>query len=290
MINGTCCRRNFEGHVTGTIRVASVLEANGGLGGYNGGKGGDIKIYTESWFDVAWSHDVELIGYQNVSLYGGDGSWDGGRGGCVELAVNSYLSYDLVNELDIMAGGGDGASGLGGSGGCVNIFNNPFILFTTQQLFGTLTNSGAIDVSDGDGVYGVRDDWGQYVYMTSGGTLVNSGAIMATGGNGSVGGCGGEVDMESYWGDATNSAQVNGSGGAASGYAGCFYLLAQGHFANSGSLYFDGGSPYGEGGYVELKGGDGDDGNTAPLISVVGDSGIIIINLVNVTPADKTLP
>jgi hypothetical protein len=303
-IDVTSTATNGSTNRTGLIQVASMIQANGGEGMASGGMGGQIRIETLAGDDVAPSHNIELIGYQSIDLNGADGSQNGGCGGSVLLftqeKINNgygYFAGPILNEVDIFAKGGNGAGGTGGSGGSVTMQTSGSLSNGST----TLVNSGAIDISDGGGAYGVNEtDAAQAVNLLGLDDVDNSGAITANGGDALmdlIGGTGGKVMFISNAGNATNAAEVSAAGGTgpqSGGMGGAFELKAEKLATNSANLLFNGGNALGAGGKVEMDSGDRPTVNTAALITVAGgtngNNGLILIDMWDVTPIDGTLP
>ena len=187
----------------------------------------------------------------------------------------------------------------------------------------TITNSGNIDITDGDGAYGVVDEEyypqamtmerdriqlpagylfeGRHFVMILGlDDVENSGTIDANGGNAALdlwGADGGDIIIVSGLGNASNLNTVSAFGGNGpdnGGNGGSFQLLAEMKATSSGSLNFYGGTDWGDGGMVRIDSGERPSVNTALLITVAGSThgvnGNIYIDGWDVTSAGGTLP
>ncbi|MEN6446818.1 MAG: Ig-like domain-containing protein [Syntrophaceae bacterium] len=319
--------RDAEGRGTGLIQVTNDIAANGGMGEASGGCGGKIKIETTmAYIDVAPTHDVELIGYQTIDVSGGYGSQFGGHAGSLALytsekdrRIPEYYAGSILNETDVLAVGGNGPGNKGGSGGHV------LMVTCGDEADGaaTITNSGNIDITDGDGAYGVVDEEyypqamtlerdriqlpagylfeGRHFVMILGlDDVENSGTIDANGGNAALdlwGADGGDIIIVSGLGNASNLNTVSAFGGNGPDYGGdggSFQLLAEMKATNSGSLNFYGGTDWGDGGMVRVDSGERPSVNNALLITVAGSThgvnGNIYIDGWDVTSAGGTLP
>ena len=229
-----------------------------------GGRAGSVDIYNElgygggNSFGGTRDQRVALLGYRAINANGGDGTYagDGARsyGGVAMYADSSANSTtnevtfgSVSNEVAVNAAGGNGStSGSSGYGGRVTLaasgndysgyggyggYGGPVALLdpvSTPDLVGeaNVTNSGAINVSGGDGgeFGGWAGDTGLFAY---GGMATNSGAVEATGGKGDdFGGRGGDIEIVAA-NAATNQAalSVDGGNGALFGGDGGFIAV-----------------------------------------------------------------
>jgi hypothetical protein len=304
----------------GPVRIAGDISLSGGTGA-NGGDGGQITVQNRySSDDARQTGTIEFVGYKGekgISLNGGNGKKGGGMGGAFFAFTESSIingnvqpAGSVVNDIAVHSKGGNSlSSGDGGSGGIVVIEAEG----SASSENTVVINSGDMDVSGGNGIANGGDSGGVSLYGHA--LIKNTALIIASGGYasgaGGAGGAGAGDSLEfisSY--DVLNHGKIiavggNGSGtGASGGNVGDIIMYAGNRVTNSGSVSANGGNAKGaakngNGGTVDLFSEKAATDNHGTLISVVrgsgggkgtGINGHILIDWVDITPQDGTLP
>ena len=302
----------------GTIRIGADIALDGGNGSTDGGDGGDCSISTSGPVinSIPPSNLVELVGYRSLSLNGGDGGNNGGNGassihlltlGFTMMTGEYWDAGALTNEAVLNANGGDGVLGTGGAGGAIE--------FNAQNAYGEnafFNNSGDINAAGGSGSSGGAS---RQVRFYSFREMTNTGDVTVTGGNATGNGTaagnaltGDFVMTVNGYGDIINRGDVYASGGDATGTTssggtvGIIVIYAADVVNNYGRVYANGGASTdgtsSSGGLVDFRSGlIGETVNRASIITVEGGTGAtppatgtILIDMIDVTPADGTLP
>lgn len=184
------------------VRNELEIHSAGGAGtgaGSGGGDGGTVEVSTNSFANF------------------GKITTDGGAG--VDLGGNAdfilFNAKAVINNADLSAKGGAAGNATLGVGG--------FGSFIGMDGSDLVSNSGAVDVSGGDGPLTAGS--GGTVHLDAIGLLTNSGALTANGGNAnaalanSVGGFGGIIDLSTKNQPTSNSgvlSVVKGTGSSTS--------------------------------------------------------------------------
>jgi len=292
------------------IKWAGDINLSGGSGD-TGGSGGYMEVYMDYESDVfPPTAPIEFYGYgaNTISLDGGNSTEaNGGSGGYFEVYTYDaytgsadYPAGSIINESHISSKGGSGATSggfYGGSGGEIDFHAPDYSDYTIGTT--KVENRGNIDLTGGSGDYGGYAGW-LHFYGHDG--VKNTGNITAIGGAGTT--QGGDSDWIEFDSDADveNSGviRVTGGTGDIGGDADYVGMYAADQTRNSGSIYADGGAGTttgGDGGYIDLYSAEELTKNTAGLLTVAGGvggtndgvNGYILIDWVNVTPADGTM-
>ena len=249
----------------------------------NDNRGGDVVFDSCSFLDET-CYDVDITNQAAIDASGGDAlvSGFGGRAGFIGASVGNYYGdsgviSNITNSGDLTANGGSGVDG-GARGGPIILQVNG-----DPSAVSSVTNSGKLTSLGGDATgdepAGQAGPGGVAVVAidNADGTVSNTGAINVSGGKSTHGdaGWGGGVYIELYNapGDSpdnlvSNTAGIttNGGVGVNGGYGGYvefggfvgFYEGAGVESTNSGSISAQGGAGEagdgGEGGYVEMYG------------------------------------
>jgi hypothetical protein len=281
----------------GSIQVGGDLRADGGSG-ETGGPGFQVAILQKN---SPATGTIELLGYRRVDLRGGKGQTDGGNG--ATLAVIESDQGKMYNEVPFQASGGQGVTGTGGNAGTGG----------TASKANNMENRGDMDFSGGPGQT-QGGNGGGIILNAPTGSIQNAGNLKAEGGDASdpaagVGGKGG-VMLSSAQATLDNGGRLDfdgGQGPLTGGAGGVVSLVSvAGNTNNSGSAYANGGradpslggSVGGGGGNINLQSAaPAVTDNTAETLQVVGGvgaapgvNGHIVIDSVDVTPPDGTLP
>ena len=207
---------------SGSIEFSGPLTARGGEGPFGGGAGGALDFQLDPSNNLLTQH-IALRGYSDVILDGGtvtapDGTSSGGIGGPLSIQQDALSATGgpagaVVNNANVSAVGGDGASG--GAGGT-------FIMFTQQSTdlgdsFEIANNTGSVDVRGGaEATLGGSAGAAGTISMFGMSGAKNSGAMSAAGGFGHgvspADASGGSIIIRSY-GTITNSGILSAIGG-----------------------------------------------------------------------------
>ena len=302
----------------GTIRIGATIALDGGNGTTDGGDGGNINIVTSGPVPdiIPPSNTVELVGYRSLSFNGGDGGNNGGNGASTVLLrtlgfpmiTGEYWNAGAItSEADINADGGNGVTGSGGTGGFIQLNSQ-----NAEAEEAVFANTGDITAAGGSGDSGGNSGLVEFYSFRE---MKNTGDITVTGGDATgnavsagVGSPGTTQMMVIGYGDLVNRGDIHASGGdatgtnSAGGPVGTVHLWAADVLYNYGRVYANGGASTNgtssSGGAVEFRSGlVGETVNSASIITVEGGAGAtppttgsIVIDLIDVTPADGTLP
>jgi hypothetical protein len=270
-----------ENHQPGELRFAGSVDGRGGsaIDGA-GGPGGWAHILARG-STIRFSGTIDSRGGHTLSD-GGSGGYggyvnvssrfhDGGSGFTFLITENGIPPGDIYWEGSILVSGGSSpreGTGLGGWGGYVTMDLDANWFPRAQQLRYAglnriLTNGGA-GASGGVGGRVRLESTSVYDYVEKvykpGGPIFNHGAIVARGGEvfataaGGLGqgGTGGDAELNGY-GDITNTASIDTSGG-------------HDRAALGGSLNIGGGA-----GHIYLENGFGTITNSGALVANGGD-------------------
>ena len=271
-----------EGGVADMPAGAALAGAQIALYG-NDNRGGDVVFENCSFLDET-CYDVDITNQAAIDASGGDAlvSGFGGRAGFIGASVGNYYGdsgviSNITNSGDLTANGGSGVDG-GARGGPIILQVNG-----DPSAVSSVTNSGKLTSLGGDATgnepAGQAGPGGVAVVAidNADGTVSNTGAINVSGGKSTHGdaGWGGGVYIELYNapGDSpdnlvTNTAGITANGGVGvnGGYGGHvefggfvgFYEGAGVESTNSGSISAQGGAGDsgngGDGGYVDMYG------------------------------------
>jgi hypothetical protein len=250
----------------GSIFVSGNIDLSGGRG-TEGGGGGSFDANIDA-SDFPAGQEIQLLGYQSLSLDGGRGASYGGYAGSVSaysaasLAVPEVLggvqgpAGGVHNHVPIFARGGAGYN-QGGPGGSVELLVDSTSGF--QAPWQVAANFGAMDLSGGAG---------DLVNPSSGGG--DSGALLIEG-----------PSRAENHGALTVNGGVGyfqgGSPGAPQRGSGVVIRSGLGPAINTATIHADGGA------FTDMGGGNGGNGNLVQivgalavqtgLVSVVGGSG-----------------
>jgi hypothetical protein len=272
---------------TGNLYASGDLTTRGGDGS-TGGVGGAVELVLDPR-TAPRGQELILLGYATLDTRGGDGSTSGGGGGTLSLVnAASFVEGGLgagggvVNEADVVTGGGAGAD-LGGSAGAV-LLQSQIDNAGTVGYVEPAVNRGALTLNGGSGgTVGGEGGAARLEGRTavdSQGVIVSQGGPSATGG----GGPGGRCSLLSVAGGVTSNGRIEASGGAVSpggnGSAGGTggVVLLQGLSVDSKAVLAaaggDGGLGVGGGGgRIALAATSGKVSNTATGFDVRGGTG-----------------
>jgi len=252
----------------------SSMDIRGGDGATIGGAGGSITVQTESAEELdVYLEPGSIIVESDILAQGGQGgSAPGGDGGDLTLQARgrAYAGHSGVEiRGDLNISGGDGTSG--GNGGIIDAYGHDFM-----AIYGDITSRGG-DALDAAGTGGKGAAGGTGVKLSTTLQLTNSGTIIVSGGDGTTGnakgGNAGAVLL--YGGDqTTNTGNIRSNGGSSSGTAdksdgGKIQIVSSRNPAQNNAT-------------LEVKAGTGSSGAN-------GDNGSIMIDWVDVTPANGVL-
>jgi hypothetical protein len=256
-------------YTTFGMYIGCNINTNGGNGEYGGSAGWTYFYRYDEGYCRPGKEPVYLVGYATIDLSGGDGGIDGGDASTSSNRIRAYYDYDETNTnyagnlfvaSNIIARGGKGGTGYGGDGAYVDL-ETENSAYTTQGSDYGLYNSGTIDTSGGDGVYG-GGAGGVYLYGRY--NTVNSGALLANGGSGTTGyGGGGDGIYIDGSLNVVNTGALSSNGGSSvddyggDGYGIYIYGLnvtAGGSYsANGGNGGTGAGDTGGDGAYITIN-------------------------------------
>ena len=291
-----------DAQTQGMIQVGGTINLSGGYGATGGGDGGAFFINAFDNSDRVLPSGVLLPsppmvwmkGFDKLDINGGVGATTGGAGGSYmiltspQLAANSVPVGAIFNQVPVYAKGGTSTTGEGGvgaggdKGGVIFWQTLPTLPVPWLVPITIISNSGAIDVSGGDGDVGGNSG---IVLMVGTSLLENSGVITGKGGGGAGTTTGGKgaysADMETgifLYATQTvnNSGAIDISGGAGDttgGKGGGIMADADYHLWNSAALTAKGGDATttgGNGGGISLSSGVLQPTSNSGTLSVTG--------------------